>query len=241
MTQQPGYWGGWYLAGQCCRFLGDIDGAVKYLSRAAALASAEAPVFLALGIAYQLREKWNEAAEALLRAIEIDPDYALAYNSLALTQKKSGELDKALHNYDAAAQALGRRIAKRMQNSRANPILKHREEGEMLWRSYALRAALYRCALDDQSGISWPTSEQAAEEERTEKHAGLYWTEIAGAGGNAERFFLPNYFNTFRALLGQDLQYSKLMGNRGVVLELLGRQDEARQHYAEAEAFSESA
>src|SRR5438309_2877381 len=58
------------------------------------------------------------------RAIEIDSDYELAYNSLALTQRTSGELDKALYNYDAGAKALARRIVKAMRNSRSNPILK---------------------------------------------------------------------------------------------------------------------
>src|SRR5947207_3125506 len=65
-----------------------------------------------------------KAIMAFRRAIEIDSDYELAYNSLALTQRTSGELDKALYNYDAGAKALARRIVKAMRNSRSNPILK---------------------------------------------------------------------------------------------------------------------
>jgi tetratricopeptide (TPR) repeat protein len=238
MTQRPAYWGAWYLAGQCCRFREDIDGAIKYLSRAAELNPNDPPIFLALGIAFQLDKQWKEAVATLLRAIEIDPDYAVAYNSLALTQQECGELDKALHNYDAGALALARRIVKGMRNNLANLILKNCEENESpLWMKYALYAAQYRCALDNQSGMAWPTSEQAEEEERTQKHTGLYWEDAPVANGEIYRMFLPNYFNTFKNLLGGSEAYSKLIENRGVVLEQLGQLDEARQHFEEADEF----
>ena len=127
IDQDPSQWNAWYMAGQCCRFLNDFDGAIAHLSRAAELKTDERSIFLALGIAFQLHAQWDDAIEAFRRAIEIDSDYAPAYNSLALTQRKRGELDKALHNYDAGAKALARRIVKAMRNSRTTPILKHRD------------------------------------------------------------------------------------------------------------------
>jgi tetratricopeptide (TPR) repeat protein len=105
-----------YLAGQCRRFLDDYSGAIALLSRSAALAPRVAPVLLALGIAYQLDERFDEAKKALALAIEVDPDYALAFNSLAMTQKLTGEWDKSVHNYDAGCKALARAIVKGMQN-----------------------------------------------------------------------------------------------------------------------------
>jgi len=109
---------------QQCRFLNNIDGAIQHLSRAAEL-KRDPSIFLALGIAFQLlNTQSDKAIMAFRRAIEIDSDYELAYNSLALTQRTSGELDKALYNYDAGAKALARRIVKAMRNSRSNPILK---------------------------------------------------------------------------------------------------------------------
>ena len=60
------------------------------------------------------------ATEAFRRTIEIDADNELAYNSLALTQKKCGKLTKALSNYDAGAKDLARCIVKAMQNDRSN-------------------------------------------------------------------------------------------------------------------------
>src|SRR5256885_15429117 len=110
------------MAGQCCRFLDDIDGAIEYLSHSVEIKSDEPAALLALGIALQLRERWDEAVEAFGRAIQIEPDYELAYNSLALTQRKRGELDKALYNYDAGAKALARRIVKALRNSPTSPL-----------------------------------------------------------------------------------------------------------------------
>ncbi len=133
IDQNPSQWNSWYMAGQCCRFLNDIDGAIEHLLYASELNRNQSPIFLALGIAFQLNKQWDEAIEAFRRAIEIDPDFDLAYNSLALTQKKSGELEKALHNYDAGAKALTRRIVKAMHNSRTSRIFKFREMVGTLW------------------------------------------------------------------------------------------------------------
>ncbi len=224
--------------GQCCRFLDDIDGAIKHLSRAAELERDEPSIFLALGILCQLKPHWDDAIDAFRRAIEIDPDYVLAYNSLALTQKKRGELDKALHNYDAGAKALARRSVKAMRNTRTSPILKHRDTVGTLWVEYASFAALYLASsAEGINGIAWPTGEQALEEDRTEKHSGLYWIDVPNDKRETVRLFQPNYFNTFRELLKRDTAYSNLIGNRGTVLELVGRNDEPRQHFDEATEF----
>ena len=238
IDQNPSQWNAWELAGQCCRFLNDIEGAIGYLSHAAKLKSDEPSIFLALGIALQLGERWDDAIHALCRAIELDPDYDLAYNSLAFTQQKRGDLNKALDNYDAGAKALARRIVKGMQNSGTSRIFKTLDRAEMLWLKYALHAAMYLSStVEGISGIAWPTGDQAQEEERTEKHGGLFWEDILDEKNEKVRFFLPNYFNTFRKQLKSDATYANLIGNRGTVLELLGRNDEARQHFDEANEF----
>ena len=238
IDQDPSQWNAWYMAGQCCRFLNDIDGAIKHLSCAAELKKDEPSIFLALGIAFQLSTQWDNAIEAFRRVIEIDSDFELAYNSLAFTQKKRGELDDALYNYDAGLKALARRIVKAMQNNRTSPILKHRGWVGTLWLEYASYAALYLASsVEGINRMAWPTGEQALEEERTEKHAGLYWIDMPNDKRETVRLFLPNYFNTFRELLKRDAAYSTLIGNRGTVLELLLRHNEACQHFDEATEF----
>lgn len=238
IDHDPLNWNAWELAGQCCRFLNNIDGAIQCLTHAANLKKDEPAVLLALGIAFQLNNQWDDAIKSFCSAIEIDPDYDLAYNSLALTQKKKGELDKALHNYDAGAKALARRIVKSMRNNRDSPILKTRPTACTLWSQYSLYGATYLVSTTKGiDGIAWPTGEFALEEERTEKHAGLYWIDMRNNKERTDRLFLPNYFNSFRGQLERDAAYSNLIGNRGTVLKLLDRHDEARLHFEEATEF----
>ena len=77
----------------------------------------------------------------------------------------------------------------------------------------------------------------AIEEERTQKHKGLLWVDQRDSDGKPVRLFLPNFFNTVFNKLSRDQTYSELMGNRGLVLEMLGKQEEAQKHFEEAEEF----
>jgi tetratricopeptide (TPR) repeat protein len=231
------HWNVQYLTGQCHRFLDDFDRAIVHLKQATDAAPTTAPVFLALGIAYQLQGELEQARVTLFHAIEIDPDYALAFNSLALTQKLLGELDRALHNYDAGCMALARRIIKGLSNDPRSRILKHRDTLGDLWLNYATYGATLLASQEDLDGVSFPDGQSAIDEERTEAHQGLYWTDLESREGKTTRLFFPNYFNTFREALKRDATYANLVGNRGVVFELMGRGDEAKAHFDEASEF----
>ncbi len=234
----PSYWNAWYMAGQCCRFLGDFESAIEHLTQAAGLAADQPAVFLALGIALQQQGRLDDAITELRRAIEIDSDYEPAFNSLALTQKMCGELDLALNNYDSGVKALTRRIVKTMRNKRTSLILKHRDTSGMLWFEHASYGALFLTTnAHGVSSMAWLTGEEAIHEERTEKHGGLYWIDVPNNKNETTRLILPNFFNTYRESLSENSSYSNLIGNQGTVLEMLGRHDEARQHFDEASEF----
>ena len=143
IAHTPTDWEAHYWAGQCCRYLNDLSKAISYLSKALELNHGDQHIYLSLGIAYQLKEQWLDSKNALRQALEIDPDYVLAYNSIALTQKKSGEVEKAELNYDAGLKALGRVIVKSMSNDREAEILKHRDTIGQLWSGYAMNSAMY--------------------------------------------------------------------------------------------------
>jgi len=238
LEQDASFWNDWYLAGQCHRFLGEMEPAISHLQRAAELEPNEAGVFLALGIALQLANRFDDAIEAFRRALELDPELAAAYNSLALTQKKAGHLEKALHNYDAGVHALVRRILKEMVNSRESAIFKHRDTEGTLWMQYAIHGATWLTTrAGGISSVAFPTAETGMAEEQTEMSGGLYWRDIQKENEGTVRLFLPNYFNTLREALRRDMAYANLIGNRGTVLGLLGRHEEARQHEEEAQEF----
>lgn len=232
----PDDWHALYLAGQCRRFTGDCAGAIELLSAAAHVAPNQAPVFLALGIAHQALTHYDASIDALRRALEIDPEYALAFNSLAKTQELAGAYEKAAHNYEAGCNALARTIVRAFENRRANRIFKHRDTQGQLWLSYAMNTALYLVAESGLDALALPTGQEAMEEERTEAHQGLFWTDGTQGHGTA-RLFLPNYFNTIRETLRADPIYSTLLANRAVVLTAMGQTAQAQLHAAEAEEF----
>ena len=54
------------------------------------------------GIGMAQRNLWNEARRRFLRAVEIDPSYAAAYNNLAISYEHQGEFDEAAAAYEKA-------------------------------------------------------------------------------------------------------------------------------------------
>ena len=170
-------------------------------------------------------------------ALEIDPDYALAYNTLAMTQKLMGANEKAVHNYDEGAKALARVIAKSLRNAEDSPRLPHWSSRSDLWNQYALDGALYLAAHASVARLAWPTGEMAERDARTREFLGWYWQDHLDAERKLTRLFLPNYFSTFCARLRADSLYANLIGNRSSVLRLMGNAEAADQHLQEAEDF----
>lgn len=227
-----------YMAGQCARFTNNIPLALSYLKHAAKLNQAEPQLFLALGIAYQLCGQLRESEDVLRKALELDTGMGSAYNSLGITQKKMGKLDLALHNFEEGINALSRRIARTMKNQRESKIFPQPDVLGTRWMQVAMNGAIYLCANDaDISQLAWTTGEQAIQEARTKAHAGLFWKDSGDARGTKTRLFLPNFFNTFCAILRQEQTYGIYLGNLGSVLDLMGKPSEAEVCFSEAVEF----
>ncbi len=238
ISDDPSDWNAIYLAGQCWKSLGDLSKAIELHRQALSLNSEEPSILLALGIAQQLDEKYTDAVLSFEKAIELNPDYSLAYNSLALTYRKSSDPLKAKEIYDGGLKSLARTIVKKLTNRAGNRIFKHAELGASLWLEHAMFGAMYIAASDQNiDRVAFPTGEMAKQEETSENHRGLYWVDQKTESGEKARLFLPNYFNTFMRTLRGDRTYSELTGNRGVVLEILGETEDAEKHFEEAEAF----
>ena len=106
LHEQPNDWGLNYMVGQCCRFTGSLEDAVKFLGRAHALNLQDANVLLALGVAYQMAGQYPQAIDALKNAVKHNPGLFSAYNSLALTFRLMGDMQAALLWYTRAEEGL---------------------------------------------------------------------------------------------------------------------------------------
>jgi len=124
-----------------------------------------------------------------------------------------------------------------MNNDSGSRIIKHADTSGQQWVEYAIQGALYLASVDGVSTLAWPSDEMAMEEERTEAHKGLYYIDRKAEDGKITRLFLPNFFNTFRKTLQADRLYADLIGNRGSVLDAMGKTEEALLSYEEAEEF----
>ena len=238
LTKDAQDWSLLYMAGQCARFTNDITLALSYLKRAAQLNQAEPQLLLALGIAHQLCGQLRESEDALRKTLELDADMGAAYNSLGITLEEMGKLDLALHNFEEGLNALSRRIARSMRNQRESRIFPDPSVLGARWIQLAINGATYLCARDtDISQLAWLTGEQANQEARTKVHAGLFWKDSVDASGAKTRLFLPNFFNTFCAILRQEQVYGIYLGNLVSVLDLMGKHSEAKACCSEADEF----
>jgi len=241
LEERPDEWSLNYMAGQCARFYNDIPLAVRHLAHASRFNQSEPDLYLALGIAHQLNGQFTESVEALRTALKIDGDFVSAYNSLGLSQKRLGQYEIAVHNFEEGLNAISRTISKSMHNRRESMMYPHPNIRGTRWIEFAMNGAMYICAkAGNISSLGWPDGESAMQEDKNRSHAGLFWEDKYKSDGSTIRIFLPNYFNTFCALLRRDVSYSHILGNLGTVLEQIGQTSKANECYAEADEFYNS-
>jgi Flp pilus assembly protein TadD len=75
---------------------------LAWAAPALADARAEAKSQVEFGIAVAQKGLWKEALYRWLRAVEIDPTYAAAFNNLAIAYEQSGQFEKAREAYEKA-------------------------------------------------------------------------------------------------------------------------------------------
>ncbi len=125
LSAEPNDWYAYYMSGVAYRFIGALDRAVFFLTKAAELKPGEAPVLLALGISHQLSGHFDEAVAALKQAIDHRMDFVEAYNSLGLTYRKMGRITEALDSYNEGTERMFELASAQVHK---NPSLCYREE-----------------------------------------------------------------------------------------------------------------
>jgi tetratricopeptide (TPR) repeat protein len=106
ISEDPEHWNAIFLAGICCRSIGDLDRAIEFQKRSISLNGDFPDSWLALGISLQLKEEFSDAIIALKEALKLDPTMFEGYNSLGMIYNKMDNLDKALNNFDKAGNVL---------------------------------------------------------------------------------------------------------------------------------------
>ena len=240
VNEQPNDWHCHYAVGVCLRRLNNLPGACEAYENALSLDPKQAPVLLALAIARQLNSQLEESVSAAKRAIELDPDYYLAFNTLGMTRKIQGEFEMASLNYEAGAEALSRSFVKKFVNKRENPRFPHGETRYNLWLNYAMKSSMFRAASDGIERVLLPTSEMAQRYYESEEDSGWLWEDRDDESGKKSRLFLPNFFGTMFYLFKSEGTLKTLLGNKSIVLRALGEEEEAEKHLWEADELSES-
>lgn len=231
-------WGSWHNIGKFYLQIGDPENAISFLEKTVQLNPEEISVLTDLGIAFETSNRNIEAIKTFVKIIEINMDAVSAYNSLAFTQIKIGQLEFALHNYEEGLKALIRGIVKNFANESSNPIMKTPNTSHYLWTETAMTGAFYLAAKSEEiENVVFPTSQMALEEESTNQHKGLYWIDELDESGKKRRMYLPNYFNTVFWLLKHNPYYYRLIASIGQVLKSQDKHEDARQYFEEAGYF----
>lgn len=76
--------------------------AVAFASPALADGKSDARAQVEFGISVAQRGLWREAIYRWEKAVELDPNYAAAFNDLAIAYEHEGQLDKARKAYEKA-------------------------------------------------------------------------------------------------------------------------------------------
>lgn len=224
---------GYRAGGICARHVGELDFASECLRRAVMIDDRDVSAWATLGIVYQLQERWRDSVDAFRHSLNLDHDHVMSFNSLALTQKKSGELDLALHNYDAAAKAMVRVIVRGLDNRRGSATLSHMATPTSLWLEYALYGARYLAVESGMDGMACAEFDEFCGPSQD----GMLWEDSRDDAGTLVRWYSANFFYAVQAALRGDWRYANIVGNRANVLKLLGREDEYREHCLERDLF----
>ncbi|MBU8892836.1 MAG: hypothetical protein KOO66_08650 [Bacteroidales bacterium] len=94
-----------YLLGRIYgRYLNDLEASTNYLEKASKIDSKNIAVFKDLGVAYGMTQNFEKSAEALLKAVELDPGDPVLRINLAMTYANLKDFSNALIYMDNVLQ-----------------------------------------------------------------------------------------------------------------------------------------
>jgi tetratricopeptide (TPR) repeat protein len=235
----PNDWHARYALGQCFQTAGQWVQAAGEYAHANRLKPGEKLILLALGIARQKERKFSESVDALKEALHIDPDFELAYNSLGMGYRLSGDVPAALTAFDRGLQGMAAQVAREFKNAAQGPRYPYRITRHGMWLEY-LRYGAEQISLRD--GIHLPPilpDEATIERDaRTKEFQSWFWADGRNEMNLSQRTFRPNFQNAMYEGLRMKPSFSTLLRNRAAALQSAGEQDLARMYEDEANDFA---
>ncbi len=117
----PTDWRIHYHTGIAWRIIGDFEKAIYSYQQAIHFCPDNYMNHYGLGIVYQLNEDYPNALKSLIQAHKLENTSAEVLNSLGMTYKKIGDIEKALEVYNFAVQILMNNIMGELENDGINP------------------------------------------------------------------------------------------------------------------------
>lgn len=117
----PTDWKIHYHTGIAWRIIGDFDKAIHSYQQSVDFCHDNFMNHYGLGIAYQLKSDFANALKSLIQAHQLEKTSVEVLNSLGMTYKKIGNIDKAMEVYNFAVQTLMGNIMTELENEGINP------------------------------------------------------------------------------------------------------------------------
>ena len=102
LASNPNHFDALHLSGVLACQAGELEKALSLIGKAVKINTRSPLATYNLGETYRLLERREEAANCYLRAATLKPDYAAAWNSLAMVRQQGGELADAEDAYRRA-------------------------------------------------------------------------------------------------------------------------------------------
>jgi predicted O-linked N-acetylglucosamine transferase (SPINDLY family) len=102
LKTNPNHTDALHLLGEIAHRYGRHEIAIDYITRALAIHPYAAVYHFTLAMVYEFMRKYGDAADSLVRAVELKTDFPEAYNNLGACRKAQGRLDEAIACYRRA-------------------------------------------------------------------------------------------------------------------------------------------
>ena len=185
------------------------------------------------GLVSQKSGDYNSAIKFLKSAIDMDPSFIEAYNSLGLTYKKTGDFDNALKSYNQGIEVLFQKIYDGIKKG----SIKFLNDNYTLtksktWLEVVTQITTKNGAQDGIEVVRFPTGETAVKLTKENSVVGPVFKDEGGA-----RYISPAYFSTFYEALKSDTLYSIIVNNVGTLFTEQKYFDKAKECFLESIEF----